>query len=66
MPYPKPDHPGYCPGSGRLVGIDVPYPVCPTCGRHITANHWTGRLFAHLRNLPRASEAAEYVRSREA
>lgn len=57
MPYPKPDDPDFCPGSGTVVD-DKDYPDlewyrCPKCGRLIAANA-AGKFYPHVNNKKRA------------
>lgn len=56
MPYPKPDDPDYCPGSGQEppnYNPELQWQRCGKCGRPITAMP-NGRLYPHVNNRKRA------------
>lgn len=62
MPYPKPDHPNFCPGSNHPTGWTSPSPKeggpevieCAYCKRPIGRTP-SGKVFPHLKTPTRTS-----------
>lgn len=60
MPFPRPDHPQYCPGSlaARSNPDDRIWLRCEACHRLI-APRADGRLFPHLNHPTRRNDAVQ-------